>query len=94
MKLFIISSYLLVTSEGSSLFLLRFEPSLDPLVQVLEVLITSELNMVQAAPGVCVCVCVDTHFPECFISSLHKNLRKYISHELIDLNSEGPDSKL
>ena len=34
-----------------SLFLFRPESSLDPLVQVLEVLITSELNMNQAAPG-------------------------------------------
>lgn len=31
----------------------RTESSLDPLVQALEVLITSELNMNQAAPGVC-----------------------------------------
>lgn len=29
----------------------RSESGLDPLVQVLEVLITSELNMNQAAPG-------------------------------------------
>lgn len=41
-----------------NLFLFRSESSLDPLVQVLEVLITSELNMNQAAPGVCMCVCV------------------------------------
>ncbi|XP_040051562.2 phosphatidylinositol 3-kinase regulatory subunit alpha-like isoform X1 [Gasterosteus aculeatus] len=42
-------------AETFSPFLFRppagFEPSLDPLVQVLEVLITSELNMVQAAPA-------------------------------------------
>lgn len=34
----------------------RSESGLDPLVQVLEVLITSELNMNQAAPG-------NTHLP-------------------------------
>lgn len=36
-----------------NLFLFRSESSLDPLVQALEVLITSELNMNQAAPGAC-----------------------------------------
>lgn len=47
-----------VTGLGSStgkligsLFLFRSESGLDPLVQVLEVLITSELNMNHAAPG-------------------------------------------
>lgn len=35
------------------LSLFRTESSLDPVVQALEVLITSELNMNQAAPGVC-----------------------------------------
>lgn len=33
------------------MFPFRSESGLDPLVQVLEVLITSELNMNQAAPG-------------------------------------------
>lgn len=37
------------TDDVVSVF--RSESSLDPLVQVLEVLITSELNMNQAAPG-------------------------------------------
>uniref|UniRef100_A0A671UL09 Phosphatidylinositol 3-kinase regulatory subunit alpha n=1 Tax=Sparus aurata TaxID=8175 RepID=A0A671UL09_SPAAU len=43
-------------AESFSPLLFRQASSLDPLVQVLEVLITSELNMNQAAPGKTVCV--------------------------------------
>lgn len=38
-------------SHRVSVVLSRSDSALDPLVQVLEVLITSELNMTQAAPG-------------------------------------------
>lgn len=47
-----------VESDRESLLPFRSETSLDPLVQVLEVLITSEVNMNQAAPGVYARVCV------------------------------------
>lgn len=43
--------YMLLNLTESPLCVCRSESSLDPLVQVLEVLITSELNMIQAAPG-------------------------------------------
>lgn len=45
--------WLAVTRGVESLPLFRSDSSLDPLVQALEVLITSELNMNQAAPGAC-----------------------------------------
>lgn len=45
-----------VNSTDDVVSVFRSESGLDPLVQVLEVLITSELNMNQAAPG-------NTHLP-------------------------------